>query len=133
MTVRKCACTSAVPIAPGDVPVMNPGLPGQTLCAERPRAPIDRVLQRRRHRSVVFRRDDQYAVGLCDLVLEAHHFGRQIALVVLVVDRQIVDADEFRFEFAGAELDERLGELAVDRFPAVRSDDHGDLRQGGHG
>ena len=31
ITERRCCCASAVPTAPGDVPVMKPGLPGQTL------------------------------------------------------------------------------------------------------
>ena len=108
------------------------GLAGPDAGAERPRAPVDGVFQRGRDRAVMFRRDDQHAVGLFDLVLEAHHLGRQIAFVVLVVQRQIVDAHEFGVEFAGAELDQRLGEFAVDRFAAVRADDDGDLREG-HG
>ena len=65
--------------------------------------------------------DDQDAVGLGDLVLEAHHLGRKVAFVVLVVERQIVDAHEFGVEFPGAELDQRLGELAVDRIPGGSS------------
>ena len=77
----------------------------------------------------MFRRDDQHAVGARELVLEAHHLGRQVAFVVLVVHRQIVDADEFGVELAGAELDQRLGELAVDRFAAVGADDDGNVRQ----
>ena len=80
----------------------------------------------------MFGRDEQHAVGLGDLVLVAHHLGREVAFVVLVVERQIVDAHELGVEFPGAELDQRLGEFAVDRFAAVRADDDGDLRKG-HG
>src|SRR5271168_585357 len=102
---------------------------GPNALAVGPRAPIDGVFQHRRDRTVMFRRDNQHAVGVADLVLVAHHFGRQVAFVILVVHRQVVDADEF----TGAELYQRLGELAVDRFTAVRADDHGDLGRVGHG
>ena len=98
-----------------------------------PRAPIDGVLQHRRHRPVMLGRDDQHAVGLRDFVLEARHFGREVGFVVLVVHGQVVDAHDFGIEFAGAELGECLGELAVDRFAAVRADDHGDLGLGDWG
>ena len=107
-------------------------LAGPVVLAPRPRAPIDGVLEHRRDRTVVFRGDDQDAVGLRELVLEAHHLGREVALVVLVVHRQVVDTDEFRLELAGGELGHRLGELAVDRVLAVGTDDHGDLGYG-HG
>ena len=132
MTVRKFACTNAVPMAPGEVPVMNPGLPGHTL------VPNGRAPQSIAFLSAVgierlcSGRDDKHAVGLFDLVLEAHDLRRQVAFVVLVVERQIVDAHDFGVEFAGAELDQRLGQFAVDRFAAVRADDDGDLRKG-HG
>ena len=77
-------------------------------------------------------RNEQHAVRLGDLVLVAHHLGREVAFVVLVIERQIVNAHDFGVEFAGAELDQRLGQLAVDRFAAVRADNDGDLRKG-HG
>jgi len=69
----------------------------------------------------VLRRDDQHAVGLLDLVLEARHFGRQRALVILIVHRQIVDADDLGVEFSCSELDQGLSKFAVDRLAAVSS------------
>ena len=49
--------------------------------------------------------------------------GRQVALVVLVVERQIVDLHELELEAGRAELGQRLRELAVDGFAAVAADD----------
>ena len=114
---------------------MKPGLPGQTLLPKGRAPPVDGVFEHRRHRSVVFRRDDQHAVGARQFVLEADDLGGQVAFVVLVVHRQIVDADELGVELVGAELDERLSVFAIDRVTAIAADDHGDLGQsgGGHG
>jgi hypothetical protein len=80
----------------------------------------------------VFRSDDQDGVGAGEFALEAHHLRRQVAFEVLVEHRQIVDAREIRFEAAGAELGERMGELAVDRIAAVAADDDGEIGLG-HG
>jgi hypothetical protein len=102
-------------------------LAGPVVLAPRPRAPIDRILEHGRDRTIVLRRDDQDAIGLGEFVLEAHDFGHEVVFVVLVVHRQIVDADEFRLELAGGELGQRLGELAIDRFLAVGADDQSDL------
>jgi hypothetical protein len=77
----------------------------------------------------MFLGDDQHAVGLRDLVLKAHHLGRQMTFIVLVVHRQVIDARECRFEFAGAEPHQRLSELAVDGVPAIVADNHGDAGQ----
>jgi hypothetical protein len=77
----------------------------------------------------VFRGDDQHAVGTRQLVLKAQHLGRQIAFIVLIVDRQIVDAREARVEFAGAEPDQRPGQFAIDGVAAIATDDHGDAGQ----
>jgi hypothetical protein len=79
----------------------------------------------------MFRRDDQHAVGLRDLVLKAHNLGRQDAFIILGVHRQVVDARECRFEFAGAEPHESLSELAVDGIAAIAADNHGDAGQNG--
>ena len=73
----------------------------------------------------MLRRHEQHAVGAPDLVLEARHLGTVIGFVILVVHRQIVDAHKIRVEFIGAELGERVGELAVDRIAAVAADDDG--------
>lgn len=76
----------------------------------------------------MLRRDDQDAVGARKFILETDDLGGQVAFVVLVVHRQIVDADDPRVEFVGAELDHRLRQLAVDRFAAIAADDDGKER-----
>ena len=81
----------------------------------------------------MFGSNDQYAVRLGDLVLETDDLGGKAAFMVLIVHRQVVDADQFGVELAGAELDQRQSEFAVDRIAAVGADDDGDLGQSGHG
>ena len=80
----------------------------------------------------MLRGDDQDGVGAGELVLVAHDLSGQVAFEVLVEHRQIVDAREIRVEAAGAELGERMGELAVDRIAAVAADDDGEIGLG-HG
>ena len=93
-------------MAPGEVPVMKAGLPDPCVLAPGACAPIDSVLESGGNGAVVFRRDDEHAVGARQLVLESHHFRRQVAFNVLVEHRQIVDAGECGFEFDGAEPDQ---------------------------
>src|SRR6516165_6396152 len=93
ITERRCCCAKALPIAPGEVPVMKAGLPVHEF-----------LPQGRAPQSMAFLR----AAGMersCSGVTistpsarasEAHHFGRQVAFVVLVVHRQVVDAGEAR-------------------------------------
>jgi len=106
ITERKCCCARALPMAPGEVPVMKAGLPDPCVLAPGACAPIDSVLESGGNGAVVFRRDDEHAVGARQLVLESHHFRRQVAFNVLVEHRQIVDAGECGFEFDGAEPDQ---------------------------
>jgi hypothetical protein len=77
----------------------------------------------------MFGRDNQHAVGARYFIFEAHDLRWQIAFVVLVIHRQIVDARESTVEFAGAEPDQRLGELAIDGIAAIAADNQGDARQ----
>ena len=77
-------------------------LAGPGVLAPRPRAPVDGVLEHGRDRAVVLGRHEQHAVGGRDLGLEADDARRQLALDVLIVDRQIVDLDEVERPAAGA-------------------------------
>ena len=130
ITVRKFACASAVPIAPGEVPVMKPGLPGQTLLPHG-RAPqsmaflsavgIDRLCS-----GVTINTPSALAISSLKRTTSA---GRLPSLSWLYIGRSSM-RDEFGVEFSGAELDQRLGKFAVDRFAAVAADDDGDMRQG---
>ena len=55
----------------------------------------------------------EHAVGAAISSLKRADLGRQVGFVVLVVHRQVVDAHEFGVELAGAELDQRLGDLRL--------------------
>jgi len=105
---------------------------GPGVLAPRTRAPIEGVLEHGWDRAAVLGRHEHDAVGRCDLRLEADNARRKIAFVVLVVERQIVDLNELELQARGAELGQRLGELAVDGFAAVAADDQGYLELG-HG
>ena len=127
-TERRCCCAKALPIAPGEVPVMKAGLPVHEFLPQG-RAPQYGVLEGRGNGAVMFRGDNQHAVGARQFVFEAHHFGRQVTFIVLVVHRQVVDAGEARGEPAGAKPDQRPGQFAIDGIAAIAADDHGDARQ----
>src|SRR5262245_8297157 len=72
ITERRCCCAKALPIAPGEVPVMKVGLPVQEFLPHG-RAPQSMAM---------FRSDNQDAVGAREFVLEAHHLGRKVAFIV---------------------------------------------------
>ena len=67
------------------------------------------------------------ASDLGDVGFEAHHRFRQRGFEILVVQRQVVDADDAGVEGVGAELGQRLRQLAVDRFAPVAADDQAEL------
>ena len=71
----------------------------------------------------MFRGNDQDTVGAGQLAFETHDFWRQIAFMILVEHRQIVDAHEICIEFAGAAADQRLSQSAVDGVFAIAADD----------
>ena len=54
-----------------------------------------------------------------DLGLHPRDRGGHGLLIVLVVDRQVVDLDEFGLEFVAAEVGERLRQLAIDGFAPI--------------
>ena len=113
----------------GDVPVMNPGLPGQLLLphgrAPQSMAFLSAVGIERLCSGVTINTPSALATSSLKRTTSA----RKVAFMVLVVHRQVVDADQFGVEFAGAELDQRQSELAIDRIAAVGADDNGDLGQ----
>jgi hypothetical protein len=118
MTERRCCCASALPIAPGEVPVIKPGLPVQEFLPYG-RAPINRVLQQRGNGAVVFRGNDQDSISFGEFAFEAHSLFRQVAFKVLIEHRQIVDADEAGVELISTELGKGASQFAVNRIAAV--------------
>ena len=96
----------------------------------RPGTPVDRILENRRDGSIVLGRDHQNGVRALDLHLEAGDALRQWALVVLVVDRQIVDPHEPRLQPRLAQPGNRFRQLAIDRSAAVAAYYDGHLEPG---
>jgi hypothetical protein len=70
--------------------------------------------------------------GFSDLRLQAHHRFAGRGVVVLVVERQVVDTQRRELEVAGPELGHGAGQLAVERIAAQAADDEGDV-DGLHG
>src|SRR5690606_25016162 len=99
-------------------------LPGAL--AIRSRAAVEGILQDPRNRAVVLRGEEQHAVAVAHLLLEAAHRLRLVAVVVLVVQGQVADADLVEAPALGREPDHRLGELAVEGLLAEAADDEGD-------
>ena len=120
-TARKCCWAMAVEMAPPEVPMMAAGLPGQEVLPQG-RAPQSMAFfEHGRDRAAVLGGDEQQGVGAVEFGLEAGDGGRHRLFVVLVVHRQVVDLDEFGLEGVGAELRQRLRQLAVDGFAPVAS------------
>ena len=132
-SARRCCCASAVPIAPGDVPVTAATLPVQEFWPQG-RAPQSMAfLSTAGIERLCSGVTNSTASAAAISRLEADDARRQVGFVVLVVERQIVDLHEAGSRSSVApELDQRLRQLAVDGFAAVAADDDGDL-EFGHG
>src|SRR5262249_2579665 len=92
ITERRCCCAKALPTAPGEVPVMKLGLPVQEFLPHG-RAPQSMAFLRtagmeRSCSGVTIKTPSARASSF----LKAHHLGRKVAFIVLVVHRQLVDA-----------------------------------------
>src|SRR5262249_5496765 len=85
-TCRRCNCATAVPSAPGDVPVMAAGFPLHEFLTIGSRAPVNRVLEHGGKGAIVLGRDEQHRIGRGDLRLEADNARRQLAFEVLVIE-----------------------------------------------
>src|SRR5690606_23161733 len=78
--------------------------------------PVDGVLQTAGDRAVVLRGHDQDRVGALDVLLEAAAGLGIVGVVVVAVDRQVVERDLAELELLWRELDQRPGQFPVDRF-----------------
>src|SRR5690606_31311547 len=85
------------------------------------------VLQHARDRTVVFGRDEHDTVGRRDLALQALYRVGLVAVVVLVVQREVIDPRVLEGEFGRREPDDRVSQLSVERVLAQAADDYGDL------
>src|SRR5690606_35360485 len=78
-------------------------------------------------RAVVFGGDHQDGIGGGDLGGEAVDLGGTLPFEVLVVERQVVDADEAGTDPIAGETDQGLGQAAIDRVTAGGADDDGEI------
>ena len=102
----------------------------QRAVAERPRQPVDRVLQHAGNAAVVLRGDDERGVGVGGGLTQRHHrLGHVVVVDVLVVERQLAQPVEQLSGVtpSGAVSDGQLGQLTVDRRGAQASHQHQDL------
>jgi hypothetical protein len=71
--------------------------------------------------------DEKEAIRRLHRILEAHHGGSWIRLIVLVEEREVVDPQDLQFELALGKPGERPSEFSVDRILADAADDDRDL------
>ena len=93
---------------------------------------VDRVLEHAGNRAVVFGRDEEHARSGGDLAFETLHRLRLRRIVVLIIERQIVDLRLREGEFGRRQLCDGAGELAVVRISAKTADQNED-RECAHG
>jgi len=75
---------------------------------------IQRILEHARDGPVVLGRDEQQSMRRGDFVLEAFDRIRRIGIVVLVVQRQVVDARGLEAEVGRTETAQRRRQLLVE-------------------
>jgi hypothetical protein len=102
------------------------GLADPAALPRRSRAPVDRVLEHRRHRAVVLRRHEDHTVGSHDLALHSHDGRGRIFREIDVEQRQVIDLHSREFESVCAQSLERARESPIDRARARTADDDRD-------
>jgi len=93
---------------------------------------VDRVLQHARDRAVVFGRDEEDRVGVEHFPPQPQH-GLGQRLRVVVVQRQVVDADAMEGEARRRQRLQGAGQLRIDGTLADAADDHADVEAGHSG
>src|SRR5215475_1640622 len=91
------------------------------------RHPVKHVLKSRRQRAIVLRGHEQQCIRDGDLRFYALHRLRWILVVILIEDRQIIDAHEFALKFLWCKFHQRLRKFEVDRLLADAAHDYGDF------
>ncbi|MNC51545.1 hypothetical protein D3C75_1008400 [compost metagenome] len=90
-----------------------------------PRPHIDGVFQAARHRTVVFRGNEQHRIAAADFVAKTlPGLWRCVGLDVLVVQRQIADLDDPQGKAGRRQFRECAGDLAVVGILAQATDDN---------
>src|SRR5262245_29790745 len=91
------------------------------------RHPVKHVLKSRRQRTIVLRGHEQQCIRDGDLRFYALHRLRWILVMILIEDRQIIDAHEFALEFLWCKFHQRFRKFEVDRLLADAAHDYGDF------
>src|SRR5687767_5409158 len=88
---------------------------------------VQRVLEHTGYRAVVFGGDENHGVHSAQLAFQPLYLGSLGLVVVLVVQRQVADAQLLEGEIGGSEPDQGIGQFAIDGFLAKAADDITDL------
>src|SRR5262245_15277585 len=91
------------------------------------RHPVKHVFKSRRQRAIVLRGHEQQCVRDSDLRFYALNRLRRILVMILIEDRQIIDAHEFTLKFLRCKFHQRFRKFEVDRLLADASHDYGDF------
>src|SRR5258708_32706897 len=93
----------------------------------RARSYVDCVLEHARNAPIVFRTAEQDAVGLGNLLAEAHPLLRGVGIKILIVKWKVPNFDHRPFEIVIAKSADRPGDFSVDASFAKAADDDRDL------
>src|SRR5882757_5985372 len=96
----------------------------------RPGADIQRILENRRHRPVIFGRDEQNRIGGLDALPEGCPLrGRRAGLQILIEKRQMPDLDGLELHRRWRERDQRIRQHPVERRLAQASNQHAHIHR----
>ncbi len=90
------------------------GLFAPDALAIRPRPDIQRILQDRRNRPIIFGRHEQHGIGRTNPVTESDPRRRRICFKILIVVRQIADLDDAQFQGGRRQFHKGVGKLTID-------------------
>jgi len=89
-------------------------LPLPCIPALRARGLVDRVLENAGDRAIVFGRDEQQGLGALDFVLQPENGLGPVLVVVLVLERQIIEPRDLEHEFRRRQLHDGSCRLQVE-------------------
>src|SRR3546814_3727794 len=93
---------------------------------------VDRVLQAAWNRAVVLGRDEKDCLDGSDGILERPRGRWKVRVVVIAVERQILEGDLRHLQFRRRQPHQRLCEFPIDRFFGKTADQITDLRSEEH-
>ena len=100
-----------------------------------PRADIDGILENARHRSIIFRREEQDRIDRLDAIPERSPRRRRRNLLVgiFVIQRQIPDFDDCQFQACRRQRGKGMGREPIIGTGPKAADDDGDVACDSHG